>query len=79
MRQAPVSTLPAKSERNSRQHEMPDDALRHNLEELADAIRDVPPGETHSRLARLFEEIVISLERRGQLERGIWRLDSRRH
>ena len=58
---------------------MPDDELRQLLEELADAIREVQPGETHGRLVRRFEELVTSLEKRGDLERSIWRLDSRRH
>lgn len=58
---------------------MDDRELLQLLANLADAIRDVPPGAEHIALADHFFALVAHLQSKGAIPRGNWGLTSRRN
>ena len=57
---------------------MPDTDLHQRLVSLANAIRDVPTSKEHDEITQRFFAVVAHLESIDLIERGQWRLASRR-
>lgn len=51
-----------------------DHDLHARLVDLANAIRDIPPGSTRDRIVQRFFAVVRHLEEAGLIEQGAWNL-----